>query len=352
MDTHAVMPYGDQRVVFIQLTSNGRRLKRKGRKRLKCTLSLKERVCHVFCTGKLKDYTHPKEIDPFWDILYRQYEALVYIEIYYRRSIKYQTEPLTDEEIYTIYKTLCLIRSYKKMLVHYLHNFMYLMYGSVMSRRFYGWTKYMDRFISSFKELSVKNINYLKFDANKTRCSVYFFQAFWLHGLNIVNDITNYRKKRYCTGEGTDGGDNWVFDNIDEDNMFYDENFTSFLISDTDEEIVEEPEVSVVEEKEKIVICECSEDFDFDAVLEDEDKENHNPEKRLVQIDNEDKDNEAKEIIREILFKIGLPSDYLYNAEDRQIKKIGKLIRKKLKDNELNLTDAQFALLREVVYDR
>jgi hypothetical protein len=34
----------------------------------------------------------------------------------------------------------------------------------------------------------------LRFDIDKTRCSVYFYQAFWLGGLSVINEI---RKKLY-----------------------------------------------------------------------------------------------------------------------------------------------------------
>jgi len=183
---------GDQRYIALETSTkeNKRRKRRPSKKKEKPTRPLKDRVFHIMSTHKLLDYTHPSEVDPFWDKLYRQYEMLVYLEYYIKQAVSRYNRPLKDKEIADIQADLIMIQRMKELLMRYMVNSMYIQYGSVLKKKFYGWFRHTDRFIHHFNDEALRTIARLKFDPDRTRCSVYFYQVFWLSGIVVKNNIT------------------------------------------------------------------------------------------------------------------------------------------------------------------
>ena len=199
--------FGDQRHAYVQLKLNKRRHRRTGKAESAFTLPILERVYHVFNYGKVVDYIHPREIDPYWGILYRQFEYLTYCETIYKYKIEHSYHKLPNIELLLLFETLFEMEKYKKDLITYMLQFMQLLYGSVMKNRFWGFSKkYGEEFISMFKYLVLKNIKELKFDVSKTRCSVYYYQLLWLSGIGLTNDIRDkYKREKLKNDENNRG---------------------------------------------------------------------------------------------------------------------------------------------------
>ena len=200
LEQNVAQEFGAQRRVHVQMVANKRRAKRGRKKKEKSTLTLHERVSYIFQNGSIADYTHPKEVDPFWDVLYRQYEYLFYVELLYKTALKSSDICFTTEQVENIVRELCLLSVYRNKLLNYMLNFMGMLYGSVIQSRFYGWKMYIDDFISKFNEVSMNSINKLKFNPDQTSCSVYFYQAFWLSGLSLINKISETLHSQYNEG--------------------------------------------------------------------------------------------------------------------------------------------------------
>jgi len=335
---------GDQRFIFIQTKSNNKRKKRVGKKRNKHTLPIRERAMHILVTGKIKDYTHPKEVDPFWDTLYRQYEHLIYSEIYLRSTIKQYCIDGIDfnsESIAVLLKTLQVITERKLQLITYMSNFMFIMYGSVMKSRFYGWMQYSQKFTSKFNEVSIQLLNKLKFDANKTRCSVYYYQAFWLCGLSIIGDI---RKQLTTTcnlemdmDRGTLNipidskretkkrieGENTYTDSIYEELQSMQKIYHNMKI-ENDADQVQKSTIGIDngEEKSPEIIF-----IENDGVL--------------------DRQSRAKLIIANLLEQIDLTTDSLYKSTERSLLKIGRFLKNKIKKGVINIKEEDLLFLKE-----
>jgi len=335
---------GDQRFIFIQTKANNKRKKRIGKKRNKHTLPERERVMHILVTGKIKDYTHPKEVDPFWDILYRQYEHLIYSEMYLRSSIKqYCIDEIdfSSDSIAVLLKVLQVIKEKKLQLITYLSNFMFIMYGSVMKSRFYGWMQYSQKFTSKFNEVSIQLLNKLKFDANKTRCSVYYYQAFWLCGLSIIGDI---RKQLTTTcnlemdmDRGTLNipmdskketkkkieGENTYAHSIYEELQSMQKMYHNMKVEDdADKEYIESIKIETGEEKSPEAIL-----MENDGILDRQDR--------------------AKKIISDLLQQIDLTTDSLYKSTERSLLKIGRFLKNKIKKGAININEDDLSFLKE-----
>jgi len=188
--------------IFVQTTLNAKRKKRRGKKVSLLNKPALPRVIHIFKTGKLKERTHYREVDPYWGVMWRQYEYIRYLEFYLKKIVSQAIDNGTldlsnesDRKIYNEYLTLLRkLTEHKKQLVHWLFNAFHIQIGGVLSARFYGWREYSDKFVGKFYEIASDLIQKLRFDIDKTRCSVYFYQAFWLGGLSVISEI---RKKLY-----------------------------------------------------------------------------------------------------------------------------------------------------------
>jgi len=181
------MPTSD-RLVAVQIRANRKRQKRRGKKLKKPKVGLLSRVVHLLSTGKLLDFTHQKEADPFWSVLYRQFERLQQLDWHIRALLK--NIHLTEEIANELTGLLLLISRAKQELLTYMMNGLEIQYAAVMNSRFYGWKHRYDEFRSAFASLAAENICKLAFDPEKTRPSVYFYQAFWLRGIGITKDIS------------------------------------------------------------------------------------------------------------------------------------------------------------------
>lgn len=329
---------GDQRFIFIQTTANNKRKKRIGKKKNKCTLPQRERVIHVLVTGKIKDYTHPKEVDPFWDKIYRQYEHLVYSEMYYRTILKqYCVDDisLSSGALDVITRTLQAIEKQKAMLVAYMVNFMFIMYGSVMKSRFYGWMRYSQKFTSKFNEVTMQLISKLKFDANKTRCSVYYYQAFWLCGLSVIGEI---RKQLTTTC-------NLEVD-MDRGTLTIPVNSKSEVRKKVKKSVDSEHETSL----QSIIYPEADyeDPKNLDSYKSIELDKEKSPETLLIETsDEEERQNRIRTIINNILKQLDLSQDTLYRSTERSLLKIGRFIKQKIKKGSLDIPEKDLLFLKQ-----
>jgi len=325
---------GDQRSIHIQLINNKRRIKRGSKQRKKSSKSLIERAIYIFNTGNLNDYTHPKEIDPYWDIIYRQYEYLIYIEYMYRLNLKRNCLFLEDNDIASIIKDIQKIKMYKKSLLMYLMNFMNIMYGSVIQRRFYGWKYYIEDFVSKFNEVAVVNLTKLKFDPDRTRCSVYFYQAFWLSGLSITNKISDDIKRNEpdMTKNTNDPYQLSIEDDFD---TLYDtygsEAIDTYSTIDKKETAIntEITVVAIEEEAPEIIIEnieELTESISIQVYVQNE-----------VQKTHEEVDFEISCTLKKVLHQLNINLDSIHSFSDKKISKLGRVIRKKIIKGEIVL---------------
>ena len=338
--------HGDQRSIHLQLTNNKRRIKRGSKQRKESTKKVIDRAIHIFNTGTLNDYTHPKEIDPYWAILYKQYEFLVYIEIFYKSSIKKCNSFLTDDDIMTIIYDLEMVKQQKKMLLVYLMNFMNIMYGSVIQRRFYGWKYYIEDFVSKFNEVAIMNLTKLKFDVDQTRCSVYFYQAFWLSGLSITNRISDDLKKNESDSSKSTSN---VYNLEDDFDTMYDVH-GSDMIDDyntielgTSTVIVEEEPILEIDIVEEVILPSTEEKLEEATEVVAIDRYVHMDAAQIV----EDVDFNVFCTLKKLLHQLGINHKELHSFTDKKLSKLGRIIRKKIVSGELTLheTDKQSLLM-------
>lgn len=367
-----ILNYGDQRSVVVQIqTTNKRRRKRRGKEKYKAKTPIKERIVYLLNTGRLKDYTHPKEVDPYWDTLYKQYEYLTYMEIFYKYNLKKIKDKLKKTQIQSIARDIQLIHRHKNQILRYLTNAMFIMYGSVIQSRFYGWKKYADEFTSRFNEVSLTNITNLTFDVSRTRCSVYFYQAFWLSGLSIIKEIQNKIKSEHSEEEDNRG--NWKFSY----RKSYEEEFEELFNSNTSEHIdrftnlsfddpeeshleslkpilddEEQKEVEEIKKVRKMKDSDCNDNCD----LEDQLLIEEHPELSLVSSDNgneeyieEDRQQVFKSFLRELLQKIDVSLDYIYDSPQKELDKLVRFIKQKLKKGELQINSEQVEFVRNLL---
>jgi len=335
---------GDQRYIFLQTKANNKRKKRRGKKTHKHTLPIRERAMHILITGKIKDYTHPREVDPFWDIIYRQYEHLVYSDLYLRSVIKqYCRDEINwdSSSLEVLQKTLEIVHSRKIGLLTYLTNFMFIMYGSVMRSRFYGWLQYSQKFTSKFNEVTMNLLYRLKFDANKTRCSVYYYQAFWLCGLSIISEIRKDLTTTCSLDVDMDRGT--LTTPINEKAEI--KKRIPGVVNPLDSLYGNNPDDS----KEKI---KWSADDDKPKVKEISTTNNNteeDPEKLLIQQENEavDKQLKARKIIDDLLSQIGLSTDSLYRSTERSLLEIGRFLKRKINKKNIVFKEEDLVFLRE-----
>jgi len=289
---------GDQRHIMIQVTKvdNKRKQRRGSKKRKQATKPLEERVFHILSTSKLLDYTHPSEVDTYWDKLYRQYETIIYLEAYYRKALANCNIQLGSKELLQIQLDLDYFIRLKKMYLRYMLNAFYIQYGSVMSKKFYGWLRHMKRFTARFTDEALKSITTLKFDVDRTRCSVYFYQIFWLTGLVVKNEITN--ELNQLTFDDTLSLDNKKYYSAEakmNNSQLYNEHTYNFSTEDSD--------------------------------------------LREVKI---------REFMKQLLEQLGLGIGVITNLNNAGFNALSSHIRKAIKEGKVNLTREQINMLKEV----
>jgi hypothetical protein len=165
---------------------------------------LETRLGWIFKTGKTIDFTAMEEIDTWFLPLWKQYEYLTYLEIYYKYSLLKAIEKgiLTNKDfenekfIEDIKTVLEEIRKRKKELIKYMFNGINIIYGSVLKNKFGKWKSLRNVLTSKFLEITIENIKKLKYNTEVARPTIYFFQSFWLGGLSLINKIKEERKRR------------------------------------------------------------------------------------------------------------------------------------------------------------
>jgi len=352
--------HGDQRRIYIQLhVVNKRRKKRTGKKRKTSKLPLEYRVIHILDNGAIADYTHPKEVDPFWDKLYRQFEFLCYVDIAYRNTLKNYDDYINEEELESIIRDLTIIREYKLLIMANMMNFMTVMYGSVIQSRFYGWKYYIDDFVSKFNEVAVTNLKKLRFNPEQTRCSVYFYQAFWLSGLSIIGKISAKFKQQYNDDSSLNRGsilfssEDKTFEEILEegDSESLDSIRKSIMIRENslDDEIKD-----VAENKSEKEIKKEEDEINKDLLEKQKEKELRaidyeiTPEQQWERKEENQQDLKLHYVLKRLLDKINVPIDYLYKTTDKGINKLAKIIRQKISNGQISLNSKEKELLSEI----
>lgn len=314
-----VSEHGAQRRVHVQLTTNKRRLKRGRKPKIKSTVNLHDRVSYIFKNGAIQDYTHPKEVDPFWGVLYKQFEYLVYIDMMYRDSLKRSNHHFTIDEIKEIVQELTYIQAYKDLLLKYMLNFLNVMYGAVIQSRFYGWKYYIDEFISKFNEVAITSLKKLRFDPDQTMCSVYFYQAFWLSGLSITTKITSSLTNQYDDAIQVLSDKSKVHPEVEYDVLL--ENGTS----DQFEKMSDSTGVPLNSEE----IEEAGVGL-YEDTLHDESSFNTN--------ENNDSDFEIMCCLKKILHCLNISLTELYSLSDKDIRSVGRRVKREIQKGSIVLS--------------
>jgi len=370
-----VFTIGMNIAIVVQTTLNAKRKKRRGKKIALLNKPKLPRVIHIFKTGKLKDRTHYREVDPYWGIMWRQYEYLRYMEFYLKKIISQAIDDgildlnkEEDKKIYDEYiELLKWINKHKKKLVHWLFNAFHIQIGGVLSARFYGWKEYADKFVGRFYEIAADLIQKLRFDIDKTRCSVYFYQAFWLGGLSVINEI---RKKLYTEkniSPNFNRGNKLFsleefedFDNIDFVSQYIEE-FGDYSSSpsieveseevtdivsnnnDSNDKHINADNIDIVNDNEvSVSVDELDNIEQEDSNLNDEEEQEFTEKELKLQ---------AINVLRRLMAQAGIPIDVLYSAVDNErklnklIKVISSRIKKKLRKGEIELSQEDKRIL-------
>lgn|GEM_PF-6310465 len=333
--------HGDQRGIFVQGNVNKRRRKRKGKKKFKSKIPTIERVIYILETGKLKDFTHPKEVDPYWGNLYKQYEYLCYMNFYIRKVLK--LSKINNPTVYIckdIEILLLQVEKIKQRLFKHMINAMFIMYGSVIQSRFYGWKKYSDEFTSAFNEISASNIKNIRFDIDRTRCSVYFYQAFWLNGLSIIKKISDRLKKQYEDNEQ-------IFANKEKASQDYEKEFSDYIENETSKFIdnfnaLENNKRKRISVDTEIEMIKAEVRGELPTVKENE----TDTEEELLNVSNNDSQEMSptqkqilcENVLKSLLEKLNIDIDYIYGSNTKNLESLVRFIRKKIRKNEIEVT--------------
>ncbi len=296
---------------LVQTKLNKRRRKRKGKKEIKSNIQVYDRVVHILKTGQIGDYTHPREVDPYWSKLYIQYEYLTYLIIALEKKIKKSNNEYYINELK---KDIELLKNKRKRIFNYMFNFMLVLFGAVIKNRFYGWQRFNNEFISLFTEQVIENITKLRFDPDKSRPSIYYYQLFWLAGIGLAKKI----KKRL----------ELMSDSI------YDTGRGSKLLSNNDniEEIVSDDEITYV------------------SITDDDESRFYNEDYDTI-IENEEQNEEItlQDVLHYILEKAGINSDILYNEikSNKSLKELGNYIKKLIQNGNIHIPDEYKKVLQQ-----
>ena len=333
---------GDGKYCFVQLKLDKRRRRRNKTKPNEHTKPLWDRVSYILKYGTTCDYTHPREVDPYWKKLYELFELLTYYEKSYVISLDKANYPISKSELLFHITQIIKISKIKKDIVFYLMNFLELLYGSVLKNRFYGWkNKYGSEMVSLFKEISLEKINKLTFNSNQTRCSVYFYQIYWLSGLVFTKNIRTELAKKYLSHEDQNRGQR-VF-NEDEDFI---SNLPSTINLDDPESIEEESEeeIEIIKEEDKSEHTDGFNEDHFNIENTNFDKTTH-PLSETPHSIQENKENLAYSI----LAKFNISKDWLYKANEKQIGSLGKKIKNLIKKNLVQLSKEEEEFLKKIL---
>jgi len=326
---------GDQRGIYLsKKITNRRKIRRPSAKKFEAKKPLEERVFYNLLTGKLNDYVHNTEKDPFLGVLYRQYEYLRYIEWYYRACIL-RGIIVDMKQLDLIIETLLLIRRKIKIIRHYFVNGLRSMYGSVMNKKFYGWFEYIDRFVSAFDDVSLSILHKLSFDPNKTRVSVYFFQSYWIRGLSVKSNISEYLKT-YQSTEDMSRSERGEVEGFRED-------FSDVLDKEKgEEENIEDLPYMMGEDGEWEDNYEDTLDMMESKLLE------------LYQEEEETNDqNFERQFIRNLLRRAGLDVDILYHdMSNTNINQLASFLLGKIRNKVIKLTEEELEYLHESKFSK
>lgn len=322
------MILGDQRANFVQRVENNRRKKRGRKPKYKGLKTFKEGAFHVLKTGKLNDFIHPKEIDPYWGKIYKTYEYLRYLENIYKENIKLSDCFFSEEEIFSFTKELLVIEEHKRLLEKYLFNFFFILFGAVLNKNFYGWKRFKEKFTSKWSIIGFKNIKNLAFDISQTRCSVYFMQSFWLSGLSVIEKIKEEIDTEMKVDENLNRG--VCFKNLNplDENIFEDEDYFSLFL-----------------QKERNL----KKDLNFYFAEEENDSCNLKEEFfKELEYSQENQKGEELEILSRILREVNLSIPDLYLYSENEILKLSKYIKKEMQEGRITLTDKEKVILKEI----
>jgi len=317
---------GDQRGIYLsKKITNRRKIRRPSAKKFEAKKPLEERIFYNLLTGKLNDYVHNTEKDPFLGVLYRQYEYLRYIEWYYRACIL-RGVIVDMKQLDLIIETLLLIRKKIRIIRHYFVNGLRSMYGSVMNKKFYGWFEYIDRFVSAFDDVSLSILHKLSFDPNKTRVSVYFFQSYWIRGLSVKSNISEYLKT-YQSTEDMSRSERGEVEGFEED-----------FCDKLDEESVEDSFQYVMGEDGE---WEEYDDNSLDLV-----------ESRLLELCHDDEEDHdqgfERRFVKNLLRRAGLDVDILYHdMSNTDINQLASFLLGKIRNKVIKLTEEELEYLHE-----
>ena len=208
----------------------------------------------------------------------------------------------------------------------------------------------------------------MRFDIDKTRCSVYFYQAFWLGGLSVINEI---RKKLYTEkniSPNFNRGNKLFsleefedFDNIDFVSQYIEEfgdyssspsieveseevtDIVSNNDNDSNNKHINADNIDIVNDNEVSVSVDELDNIEQEDTNLNDEEEQELTEKELKL--------QAINVLRRLMEQAGIPIDVLYSAVDNErklnklIKVISSRIKKKLRKGEIELSQEDKRIL-------
>jgi len=341
---------------YVQLKVNKKRLRKKSRVYDNLNEeNREERVLYLLKTGRLLDYTHPSEVDEYMKYIYILYEysnimQRLFINDFYNSHILHGKK-IKKEDLKELIYVIKLYEGIKRKTIEYMLNGIKIIMGAVVKNRFYGHRRIWWELFNVFTETFLFNITHMRYDVNKTRMSVYFYQSFWLSGLTYLKRREEIIKERerylhfpeyYNENRGLkilskldENIEN--FDDINDsinNNDIYEEN------KDNDREIDRYDNVSESDSNDNII--EEGEDY---SNITDERISIEEDVQRKVDIE------KLRYIISKILIKLKIDINTLYEMDEKKIEQLGKRIKSEIEKGKIKLSEEEFQFIKNYMFN-
>ena len=326
---------------------------------------LETRLGWLMKTGKIIDFTAMEEIDSWFLPLWKQYEYLRFIEIYYKKKLLKAIEEgtlkdneLTEERLKEIIEILEQNRKLQKEILKYMFNAISIIYGSVLKNKFRKWKSLRNVLTTKFIEITTDNIQKLKYNPDVSRPVIYFYQSCWLGGLSLIKKIQEERKRRkiriedkYEEFKYNDRGNKLVSDYkefIEEFNLE-----SNFINSDNDKNLqdeektldyITEQEAEIIDSSSSTSINTLNSDVSIDDVKDYAINEHNEFEDEFYTKEEiEEIRRKVIEIVRKLLNELNISIDMFYNLLkpeksnntniDKKLTQFKKLFKEKFGNN-------------------
>jgi len=337
------------RYCAIQLKVDKKRLRKEGKVLNKSRDRLHERVIYLLERGRLKDFTHPSEVDKYLKPLYEMYEYLTVLEYllkhdFYKSQLYHRSIRHYDDIKYFLIVYHALNKVRRRILFYMLNGIKPIM-GVVAKNRFYGKRRYWGELFNLFTETFIENISKLRYKPEKTRLTVYAYQSFWLAGISKVKKIEADDEKYVLFPEYIENRGLRILSTIDENLESLIENLPHRFrheLNPTSDEVDEQTD----EGDEQTTNVEKADD--------DEKKDDVKIDETLMMQSDDFTDSvhssidhdKLRAIMAKILFKLKIDPNKLYDMSDRKLHQLGRKIRKLIESGQLDITEEELRFLK------